>query len=60
MEVLKDAVLKSADSQPIYCKGCEGIFNQFSKIEKEGEDKFWPCEFCSYQNKIEIEESKID
>lgn len=42
----------------IQCSSCEAIMSNISKIEDDGPDKVWKCEFCGNRNLVDIEEEE--
>ena len=56
-ELAKDNVL--ATGEPIFCEGCNCVFNKFSKFSQEGDNQLWVCEFCGTENTINIDEEEI-
>ena len=57
MQCLKDNA-EIATGDPIYCEGCQAIFNKFSQIEEVKDtttdkiEQIWNCEFCCQKNKV--------
>lgn len=53
-----------ASGDPVICKNCKAIFNQFSVIEEkktlEGEElQMWTCEFCNTQQEVSLEKEEL-
>lgn len=59
MSCLKDTSAEIATGDPVYCQGCQAMFNFTSQIVVEGEEdvqkQVWNCEFCSHRNIVNID-----
>ncbi|KAL8595082.1 hypothetical protein ACOMHN_019120 [Nucella lapillus] len=42
----------------IKCSACEAIMSNSSRIEEDGPDKVWMCEFCGNRNLVDIDEEE--
>ncbi|PVD28840.1 hypothetical protein C0Q70_11435 [Pomacea canaliculata] len=40
------------------CARCEAILSHISKLETDGSEKVWNCEFCGNRNVVDIEEEE--
>lgn len=54
---LKD-VNKMQAGDPIKCQNCDAYLSNLSKVEGD-DDKLWKCEFCSFENHLQIENEEI-
>lgn len=59
MECIKDSAVEIATGDPVFCEGCNSIFNTKSKITKEEEQQIWQCEFCNHKNKVDLEDEEM-
>ncbi|CAG9333239.1 unnamed protein product [Blepharisma stoltei] len=50
-----------ATGEPIFCHNCNALFNSFSKLLplEESEEQVWICEFCSFENRIHVEQEEV-
>ncbi len=47
---------------PIFCKGCKVALNCLSIVENQNgnnTDKLWTCEFCKFENILQIDEEEV-
>lgn len=42
----------------VTCSRCQAILSHISKIEENGLDKVWVCEFCDHRNVVDVEEEE--
>lgn len=58
-ELKKDNTTATGD--PVFCSGCNAVFNFFSKASKidNSEQILWKCEFCSCETMVHLDEEEI-
>ncbi|KAK3097067.1 hypothetical protein FSP39_006081 [Pinctada imbricata] len=44
---------------PVHCFSCGAVLSSISRIQNEGDNKVWICEFCETKNILEIEVEEI-
>ena len=48
-----------ATGEAIFCNYCKSILNSLSILNKSNNRCIWVCEFCDYENTLELEEKEI-